>query len=80
VELWDLLVGPGKRSAAARLPGGAVFEIRAGSGRIILDGAERAIRPGETFPVAEGTSFVLVNSRTDLGLTIRAVIVSARRR
>lgn len=80
VEIWDLLVGPAVRSKAATLPGGAVLEIRAGSGRILIDGTERELRQGQTFAVAEGASFAFVNSRRDLGLAIRAVIISARRR
>jgi hypothetical protein len=80
VELWDLLVGPGKRSDSVTLPGGVVLEVRAGSGRIIIAGRERELRPGSTLAIADGTPFVLVNGRDDLGLSLRATVISARRR
>jgi gentisate 1,2-dioxygenase len=79
IELWDLLVGPGRRSGDATLPGAAVFEVRGGTGRIVIDGKEQELRSGATLPVPERASFQLINTRTDLGLSIRAtVIVGAR--
>ena len=80
VELWDLLVGPGRRSGPASLPGGAVLEVRGGSGRISVGGRQaRELRPGATLAIPEGASFTIVNARTDLGLSIRATIITARR-
>jgi len=80
VELWDLLVGPGMRSAEATLPGGAVLEVRGGSGRIIMGGQEQKLRSGTTLSISDRTSFQLVNARNDLGLSIRATVIIARRR
>jgi mannose-6-phosphate isomerase-like protein (cupin superfamily) len=80
VELWDLLVGPGQRSAAATLPGGAVLEVRGGSGRISIGEREQELRAGATLAVADGASFRLVNARNDLGLSIRATVIIAGRR
>ena len=80
IELWDLLVGPGQRSDAMALPGGAVLEVRAGSGRIELDRAARELRPGTTLAVREGSKVALTNTRQDLGLSIRAVVVRRRAR
>jgi hypothetical protein len=80
VELWDLLVGPGKRSDSVTFPGGVVLEVRGGRGRIIIAGREQELRPGSTLSIPDGTSFVLVNGRDDLGLSLRATIVAARRR
>lgn len=80
VELWDLLVGPGMRSAAATLPGGAVLEVRGGSGRIIIGGREQELRAGATLPIPDGTTFQVVNARNDLGLSIRATVIIGRRR
>ena len=80
VELWDLLVGPGRRSGAATLPGGAVLEVRGGSGRVSVGRQPpRELRSGATLEVPEGASFTLENGRTDLGLTIRATVIAARR-
>ncbi len=78
VELWDLLVGPGRQSEAEMLKGGAVFEVRAGSGRIELDGKSQELRPGMTFAVPQGVRFAIHNRRDDLGISIRAVVVAAR--
>ncbi len=80
VELWDLLVGPGQRSAPATLPGGAVLEVRGGSGRITIADKDQELRTGATLSVADGTSFRLVNARNDLGLSIRATVVIGGRR
>ena len=80
VELWDLLVGPGKRSAPVTLPGGAVLEVRGGSGRITIGDKHQELRTGTTLSVADGTSFQLANARNDLGLSIRATVVIGGRR
>ncbi len=78
IAQWDLLVGPGMTSAPATLPGGAVFEVRAGQGRVTLDDTPREIRAGETFVVHEGGRFAFVNGRTDLGLALRVILLSRR--
>jgi mannose-6-phosphate isomerase-like protein (cupin superfamily) len=80
VELWDLLVGPGKRSGPATLPGGAVLEVRGGSGRITVGDKDQELRTGATLAVPDGASFRLVNGRDDLGLSIRATVVAGGRR
>jgi len=80
VELWDLLVGPGLRSGAAMLPGAAVLEVRGGTGRIVIAGKEQDLRSGTTLTVPEQASFQLVNTRTDLGLSIRATVIAGARR
>src|SRR5229473_5249580 len=51
VEIWDLVVGPGKTSAAVKLPGGAVLEVRAGSGTVVIQGKRREFRPGAVFTI-----------------------------
>ena len=78
-ELWDLLVGPGKRSAPVTLPGGAVIEVRGGSGRIAIGGREQELRSGTTLAIPDGASFELINARDDVGLSIRATIIIGRR-
>jgi hypothetical protein len=80
VELWDLLVGPGLRSVAATLPGGAVLEVRGGSGRITIGDREQELRAGATLSIPDGTSFLVVNARNDVGLSIRATVIIGRRR
>jgi hypothetical protein len=80
VELWDLLVGPGLKSAEATLPGAAVLEVRGGSGQIVVGGKPQDLRAGATLSVPERTSFQVVNTRTDLGLSIRATVILGARR
>jgi hypothetical protein len=79
VELWDLLVGPGLRSGSATLPGGAVLEVRGGAGRIVIDGKEQELQAGKTLAVPDRTAFVLVNTRMDVGLSIRATVITGGR-
>jgi hypothetical protein len=78
VELWDLIVGPGQRSEPATLPGGAVFEIRSGTGRVTVAGQDREAPMGATFSIPEGQPFTVVNGSADQALTIRATVVRAR--
>jgi hypothetical protein len=80
VEIWDLVVGPGMRSATTALPGGAVFEVRTGSGRIEIERNRQELRQGETLAVAQGAPFSLVNGRNDLQLAIRAVVITRNAR
>jgi hypothetical protein len=76
IELWDLLVGPAKTSEPVKLPGGAVVEVRSGSGRALVDGQAREITGGATFVVHQGSSLALTNSRDDLALALRATVIS----
>jgi hypothetical protein len=80
VEVWDLLVGPGIQSDSIALPGAAVIEVRGGSGRVRVGGQERTVQAGITFAVPEGAALAVTNGRADLGLALRAVIVSGRPR
>jgi hypothetical protein len=77
VALWDLLVGPGKASDPVKLPGGAVVEVRSGSGRAVIDGQAREIAGGATFVVHQGSSLALANGRDDLALALRVTLISA---
>ncbi len=76
VALWDLLVGPGKTSEPANLPGGAVVEVRSGNGRAVIDGNAREITGGSTFVVNEGSSLALANGSADLALALRVTLIS----
>lgn len=76
IELWDLLVGPAKTSEPVKLPGGAVVEVRSGSGRAVIDGQAREITGGATFVVHQGSSLVLTNGRDDLALALRVTLIS----
>jgi mannose-6-phosphate isomerase-like protein (cupin superfamily) len=77
VALWDFLVGPGKRmEAPVALPGGGVFEVRSGTGRIEIDGIARDLRGGATFVVHQGSRFALSNGRDDIALALRVTLIS----
>ena len=78
IELWDLLVGPGKASEPVKLPGGAVVEVRSGRGRAVIDGQAREIAGGVTFVVHQGSSLALTNGRDDLALALRLTLISVR--
>lgn len=78
VEVWDLTVGPGKKSEAATLPGAAIFEIRSGAGTVAVAGRSREVRIGATFSLGEGESFTVANRSPEEALMIRATIVRAR--
>lgn len=78
VELWDLLVGPGRRTAPFRLPGGAVLEIRGGGGNAVVSGKEQRVRTGSAVRADDGSQIVLVNSDAESPLTVRAIVIAAR--
>lgn len=77
IALWDLLVGPGKSSEPVKLPGGAVVEVRSGSGRAVIDGQAQEISGGAIFVVNQGSSLALTNGRDDLAFALRVTLISA---
>ena len=80
VAIWDLLVGPGKRmDSTATLPGGAVFEVRSGTGRIEIDGVARELKGGAAFVVHQGSRFALANGQADAALALRVTVIGARK-
>ena len=78
VEIWDLLVGPGRRTAPFRLPGGAVLETRSGQGNVTVSGKQYRVTTGTPFTADEGSEIVLVNGNSDIGLYVRAIVITAR--
>jgi hypothetical protein len=78
VEMWDLLVGPGRKTASVSLPGGAVLEIRSGAGRVIIDGQPRDVRMGSTLAINEGSQFSINNGQEDRPLSIRAIVIPSQ--
>jgi hypothetical protein len=78
VEVWDLLVGPGKKSDVVTLPGGVVCEVRAGTGLVLVSGKPREVRIGTTFSFDEGETLQIENRSADDALSIRAVLIRSR--
>lgn len=75
VEIWDLLVGPGKKTDAVTLPGGVVFEIRSGNGLVTVGGNRREVKTGATFSFDEGEAFQIENRSADEAISIRVVLI-----
>jgi hypothetical protein len=75
VELWDLLVGPGKKTGLVSLPGAAVLDVRSGGGAVAVGGKTVELRMGATLAIDEGQGFTLENRVPDGALTIRAIVV-----
>lgn len=76
VEIWDLLVGPGSRSEAARLPGAAVLEVRTGSGTALVDGESSELSLGATLLIGEEAE-VAFDNPGEGPLSMRAILISA---
>src|SRR5215470_8153837 len=77
VEALDLLIAPGQRASNVALPGGAVLEVRSGSGVVTSGGKRQDVKTGSTFAVSQGASFEVENT-DDMPLTFRAVVITAR--
>ncbi len=75
IEMWDLLVGPGKKSGAATLPGAAMFEVRSGRGTVTVSGKPREVQMGATFSLDEGAEFIIENRSPDVGMAIRVTLI-----
>jgi|SRR5579864_1269159 len=77
VEVRDLLIGPRQRTERISLPGGAVFEIRSGSGILTANGKRQELSPGSTLSLSEGQAFSIDNS-SDAPITIRVYLIMAQ--
>jgi len=77
IEVRDLLVGPGQTAASVSLPGAAVFEVRLGSGNVVVDGKIREIQTGSTMALSEGESFVVEN-KGENPIAIRVHLIHAK--
>jgi hypothetical protein len=75
VEMWDMLVGPGQKSATASLPGGGVVQIRSGVGSITVNGKAQDGKTGTSFPIPEGQSFQVSNGSAEEALILRVIVV-----
>ena len=82
VEVWDLMVGPGKTTQPARLPGAGVLEVRSGRGvlrvgpaRPIRAGSARPLRTGVVLALDDTAEFILVNEDKETPLILRATVI-----
>ena len=80
IEVWDLLVGPGKKTSAVSLPGAAVIEIRSGRGVLTIAGKAGDVAQGAVISVNDGDQLAIENRAPDVGLIMRATVVRPRNR
>lgn len=76
LEIWDLRVGPGKKSEPLSLPGAAVLEVRFGEGLIFIDGRVQETRMGASLAIPEGAQFWVDNGRSERAFAARAILIS----
>jgi hypothetical protein len=74
VDIWDLMVGPGKTSAPASLPGSVVLEVRSGSGSLVQGDRREALRLGTVLSLPAQARFSLTNASRTQPLVLRAII------
>jgi hypothetical protein len=77
IEIWDAMVGPGKASEKARLPGAAVIEVRSGTGVLTVGSKPQELRAGTTATIDDGADFTLTSSDKDAPLILRVTIIRA---
>ena len=77
IEIWDAMVGPGKASERARLPGAAVIDVRSGTGVLTVGGKPQELRSGVTASIDDGVDFTLRSLDKDAPLIVRATIIRA---
>lgn len=75
VEIWELLVGPGKKSEAAKFPGAAVVEVRSGTGVVTIAEKRRDLKSGNGFSINDGEAFQLENGSQEESLALRLVLI-----
>ena len=82
IEIWDLVVAPGKTTEEFRLPRSGVFEVRSGQGAMAVAGVEkdRLLKTGDTFAVDDGAALKLTNFDKEFAMALRAVLVSRHKR
>jgi quercetin dioxygenase-like cupin family protein len=78
VDIWDVMVGPGKSSDTFTLPGAAVLEVKTGAGTLEHSGERSELRLGSTLAVPANSKFRLSNASKDQALVLRAIIVKPR--
>ena len=75
IEIWEMLVGPGKKSEPARLPGAGVAEVRGGTGVATIGEKRQELKSGTGFSIPEGQTFQLENSSQEEGLELQVVLI-----
>ncbi len=77
IDVWNLLVGPGKETGEFELPGTAVLLLRAGSAQVVVDGQSKSdLEMGATLVVPEKTRIRITNRAGDRPVNVRATLFS----
>lgn len=77
VHVRDLLVGPGLTADGITFPGAVLLYVQSGSGTATIDSQDQELEPSASITVDEGAVLRLQNRRQNLGLSLRAVVVTA---
>jgi hypothetical protein len=75
IDIWELLVGPGRKSEAAKLPGAAVAEVRSGTGLVTIGGKSQDLKSGAGFSISDGEAFQVENRSKEEELSLRVVLI-----
>ena len=75
VEIWEMLVGAGKKVGPVTLPGAAVLEINSGEGVFTVAGSPRDARIGAALSIDEGQPFTIESRPQTTGFMIRATVI-----
>ena len=74
--VWDLLVGPGKRTSKVSLPGAAILLIRSGKGLVSVADKREDVSIGMALSIAQGDELVIDNRQGTTAIAIRAIVVA----
>jgi hypothetical protein len=77
INVWNLLVGPGKKTNDFGLPGAAVLLVRAGSAQIVVGGVQgNDLEMGAALVVPEETPIRITNRDPESPVLTRATLFS----
>jgi mannose-6-phosphate isomerase-like protein (cupin superfamily) len=75
IEIWGLLIGPGKKTDTTTLPGDSILMVRSGRGMVSIDGKNQELTLGGAYQVRQNHQFQIENFDRDSPISIRAVII-----
>ena len=74
VEVQDVIVAPGRDAVQIPLQGAATFEVRSGSGTVMIAGRSQDVGAGSSFSVSEGEP-LMIAAKADGPITLRGYVV-----
>ncbi len=78
VEVWGLLIGPGKKTEGVTLPGVATLLVRSGRAAVAIGDSRHTLGLGSSLLLSAGQKVSIVNLDADRPVSIRAVIITIR--